>query len=113
MSFEGLWTAEVYGPFGWDKHGVLLLEDGRMVGGDNQQYTMGSYKVCGEGIEADLKVDHYGTPRTIFGEAAQRYMTKMAGRLKDGVIVGTIARHDRPKYDLQIRLTKQMDLHNT
>lgn len=110
MSFEGIWTAEVYGPFGWDNHGVFFLHDGRMVGGDNQQYTMGAYEVCGEGIEAELKVDQYGPPRTIFGESAEQYTIKMAGRLKDGVINGTVGRDDRPKFDMQIRLTKRTDL---
>ena len=110
MSLEGIWTAEVYGPFGWDNHGVLLLQDGRMVGGDNHQYTTGTYKVCSEGFEAELKVDHYGRPRTIFGETAEQYTTKMAGKLKDGVIDGMVVRHDRPEFDLQIRLTKRMGL---
>ena len=110
MSFEGLWTAEVYGPFGWDNHGVLLLQDGRMVGGDGQHYATGTYTVSGEGIEAELNVDHYGRPRTIFGEAAEHYTTRMAGRMKDGVIDGTVVRHDRPEFDLPIRLVKRREL---
>ena len=26
MSIEGVWTCEVHGPFGWENHGVFILE---------------------------------------------------------------------------------------
>lgn len=110
MSFEGVWTAEVFGPHGWDSHGVLLLQGGRLAGGDNQQCTSGTYEVHGEGIEAELMVDHYDQPRTIFGDNARRYTTRLAGRLTGSVISGIVVRPDRPKFELQIRLTRRMDL---
>jgi len=110
MSFEGVWTAEVFGPHGWDSHGVLLLEGGRLAGGDNRQCTSGKYEVYGEGIEAELLVDHYDRPRTIFGDNAKKYTTRLAGRLKGSVISGLIVRPDRPGFELQIRLTRRMDL---
>ncbi|MEM9472439.1 MAG: GrlR family regulatory protein [Pseudomonadota bacterium] len=110
MAFEGIWTAEVFGPHGWDKHGVLLLQAGRLAGGDNQQCTMGTYKVRGDGIEAELMVDYYDEPRTIFGESAKKYTTRLTGTLNGSVIKGLVVRHDRPEFELQIRLTKRMDL---
>ncbi|MEM7636469.1 MAG: hypothetical protein AAF299_18025 [Pseudomonadota bacterium] len=110
MSFEGVWTAEMFGPHGWDGHGVLLLQDGRLAGGDNQQCTSGTYVVHGEGIEAELMVDHYDQPRTIFGDNARKYTTRLSGRLKGSVISGIVVRPDRPEFELQIRLTRRMDL---
>jgi len=110
MSFEGVWTAEVFGPHGWDSHGVLLLQDGRLAGGDSQQCTSGTYEVHGEGIEADLMVDYYDQPRTIFGDNARKYTIRLAGRLKGSVINGIVVRPDRPEFELQIRLTRRMDL---
>ena len=113
MSTEGIWTTEVYGPCGWENRGVFTLENGRVIGGDNRQYTMGTYKVSGDEIVADLTVHYYGPPRTVFGENAEQFTTKLSGKLKDGVIDGRIGRHDKPNYDLQMRLTKRMDLPKT
>lgn len=110
MSVEGIWTAEAYGPFGWDTRGVFILEKGRVMGGDNRQYTMGTYTLSGEAFSADLAVHYYGPPRTIYGEAREKFMTHMRGTLKDGVIEGLIGRPDRPEYDLQFRMTHRMDL---
>lgn len=110
MSVEGIWTSEVYGPFGWENRGVFALEKGRVIGGDNRQYTMGAYDFSDDRIEAELTVHYYGPPRTVYGEASEQFVTRLAGKLNDGVIEGTIGRPDKPEYDLQIRLTKRMDL---
>jgi len=110
MSLEGIWTSEVYGPFGWENRGVFMLENGRVLGGDNRQYTMGTYKLSGDDIEAELTVHYYGPPRTVFGEAKEQFTTNLVGKLKDGIINGNISQHDKPNYDLQMRLTKRMDL---
>ncbi len=110
MSVDGIWTGEVYGPFGWENRGVFLLEKGRIVGGDNRQYTMGSYRVAGTEVTAELRVHYYGPPRTVFGEAKEEFTTVITGVWKNGEIDGTICRPDRPQFDLQIRLTKRMDL---
>ena len=67
MSVEGIWTSEVYGPFGWENRGVFLLEKGRVIGGDNRQYTMGAYDFSDGHVEAELRVHYYGPPRTFYG----------------------------------------------
>ena len=113
MIIEGIWTAEVYGPFGWENHGVFTLENGRMIGGDNRQYTMGTYNTSDDGFGADLSVYYYGPPRTVFGEKEERFTTRITGKLQDSVINGVIVRHDKPQYDLKMRLTKRMDLPNS
>lgn len=110
MAIEGIWTGEVYGPFGWENRGVFLLEKGRIVGGDNRQYSIGIYSLSGEDVHAELKVHYYGPPRTVFGEAKEEFTTVIAGKWKNGEIRGTISRPDRPQFDLEIRLTKRLDL---
>ena len=109
MSIEGIWTGEVYGPFGWENGGVFLLEDGRIVGGDNRQYSVGTYSLSGEDVQANLTVHYYGPPRTMFGEAKEEFTTEIVGKSKNGEIHGTISRPDRPQFDLEIRLTKRLD----
>ena len=110
MSVDGIWTGEVYGPFGWENRGVFLLENGRIVGGDNRQYSTGSYSLSGNEMKAELHVHYYGPPRTVFGEAKEEFTTEIVADFKDGEIDGTIRRPDRPQFDLQIRLTKRMSL---
>ena len=110
MSIDGIWTGEVYGPFGWENHGVFLVENGRIVGGDNRQYSIGTFRLSGSEVRADLKVHYYGPPRTVFGEAKEEFTTEIEGTCADGEINGTIRRPDRPQFDLQIRLTKRMEL---
>ena len=110
MAIDGIWTAEVYGAFGWDGRGVFVLDKGRVIGGDHRQYTTGTYSLSSDRFEADLRVNYYGPPRTVYGEAKEEFDTKVVGTLKDGVMDGKVGRPDRPEYDLQIRLTKRMDL---
>ena len=110
MSVEGIWTGEVYGPFGWENRGVFVLENGRVVGGDNRQYTTGGYSLSGSEFEAQLTVHYYGPPRTVYGETSEQFTTRVVGKLSDGVMQGTIGRPDKPEYDLQFRLTKRMDM---
>jgi hypothetical protein len=110
MSIEGIWTGEVYGPFGWETRGVFVFENGRIVGGDNRQYTMGTYSLSGRKVRAELRIHYYGPPHTAFGEAREEFPATITGKLKKGEIDGTISRADKPQFDLQIRLTKRMDL---
>ncbi len=110
MSIEGIWTGEIYGPFGWETRGVFVFEKGRIVGGDNRQYTTGSYSHSGKKVTAELTIHYYGPPRTAFGEATEEFSVKIIGKLKDDEITGTIERPDKKQFDLQIRLTKRLDM---
>ena len=110
MSIDGIWTGEVYGPFGWDNGGIFVLENGRIVGGDNRQYSLGTYSLSGNDVKAELLVHYYGPPRTVFGEAKEEFRTEIAGTWSANEINGTIRRPDKPKFDLQIRMTKRLEL---
>ena len=110
MSIDGIWTGEAYAPFGWENRGVFVAENGRLVGGDNRQYSLGTYGVSGDHVKARLKVHYYGPPRTVFGESREEFMAEIVGTLQDHEIKGTISRPDKPQFDLQIRLTKRLDM---
>ena len=68
MSIEGIWTGEIYGPFGWENRGVFVFDNGRIIGGDNRAYTTGKYSVSDTMVKAEMLVHYYGPPRTVFGE---------------------------------------------
>ena len=110
MSIDGIWTGEVYGPFGWDNGGIFVLENGRILGGDNRQYSLGTYSLSGNDMKAELLVHYYGPPRTVFGEAKEEFTTEIVGTWREDEINGTICRPDKPQFDLQIRMTKRLEL---
>lgn len=110
MPIEGIWTSEVYGPFGWEAGGVFVFEDGRIMGGDDRQYTVGSYEIDGGRVTAELVTHYYGPPRTVFGQSREEFATQIVGNWHNGVIEGSIRRAERPMFDLQIRLSKRMNL---
>jgi len=110
MSIEGIWTGEVYGPFGWENRGIFVFENGRIIGGDNRQYSTGSYGVTGDRVTAELQVHYYGPPRTSFGEKSEQFTLVLDGTIKDDVIDGTVSRHDKSQFELQSRLTKRIGL---
>ena len=57
-----------------------------------------------------MTVHYYGPPRAVFGEAKEEITIELEGKVSNHEINGVIRRPDKPQFDLQIRLTKRMDL---
>ena len=110
MSAEGIWTGEVYGPFGWETRGVFIFDNGRIVGGDNRQYLMGTYSLSGNEISVSIEIIYHGTPRTLFGSSDATLSLQLVGRINGELIEGSIFRQDNPKQTLSIRLTKRAEI---
>ena len=110
MELEGIWTGELYGPYGWENSGVYVLENGFMLGGNNRHYSTGHYDVSGTKFSAKVDVHYYGPARAIFGERKEQFEIELTGEIGDGVIEAEISRSDRPQFDVQYRLTRRMDL---
>jgi len=110
MKTEGIWTAEIYGPFGWENIGILVFENNRIIGGGNRHYSAGSYSVSGDDFKADIEVHYYGPPRTLFGESAEEFTNHISGKLHENTIDGTIKRPGKPHHKLMLRLTRRMDI---
>lgn len=110
MSIEGVWTGEMYGPYGWENGGVYVLREGLLLGGNNRHYSNGRYRLEGDAYEASVAVHYYGPPRAVFGEKKEEFEIQVTGTLKDGVIEATVVRPDRPEFAMQYRMTRRMDL---
>ena len=91
MSVEGIWIGEVCGPWGWENRGIFVFENGRIVGGDNRQYTMGSYEVSGDRLTAELTIHSYGRPGTFFGERSEEANVQLVATVKDDTIDGLVS----------------------
>lgn len=110
MSVNGIWTVEIYGIYDWEANGVLVLENGRALGGGNNHYSVGAYELLDERMAMDLQVKYFGSPRTLFGESQRDIAIHFKGDQRDDVINGTMARPDKPGMVVTAKLTKNADL---
>jgi hypothetical protein len=110
MLLDGIWAGEIYGIYGWESTGILILEDGHVLGGGNHHYSTGTYKNSGSSIKINMIADYFGNPPTIFGDASRTVAIRFRGKREAKVISGTMSRSDKPKIALSTRYTKIADL---
>ena len=103
---EGLWTAEVQAVGGWTGSGVIVLRDGKMLGGGNSFFFVGTYEVRGGKLEGEGRSFHYQGPfANAFGDTAPDFRFRLSGRLRGEDIAGKVHRAERP--DLVLRMTRR------
>jgi hypothetical protein len=91
--------------------GVVVLETGRVFGGDSGYYYLGEYSVDGSKITADIAVvKHNPAWSNAFGDTAQRFKAHIVGRISGNVIQGHMERVDIPGTSLSVKLTHREDL---
>ena len=105
---QGVWTGEIYGPYGWENNGVYVLDHGQIFGGNDRHYSSGRYNVSGDIYNADISVHYYGPPRSIFGENQEQFEITVTGTLGEGVIAAKVSRPDKPEFSVEYRMTKRM-----
>jgi hypothetical protein len=110
VAFDGIWTSEILGLFGWETTGILVLEEGRAIDGGNHHFSTGSYEATDNGIRISLAVEYHGTPRTIFGSADKNLSVEIQGKLRGDTIVGEACRQDKPDQKITVRLTRRADI---
>ena len=117
QNHEALYVAEfgdVVTPGVLRNGGVVVLETGKVFGGDSGYYYLGSYEVDGKGssFKATGKVvKHNPAWHDAFGDTAQQFDIEMTGTIgTNGIITGHIKRLDKPNVSLPLRLTKKATL---
>jgi hypothetical protein len=110
MTLDGLWSAEIFGLLGWESIGVMVMEEGRAVGGGNNHLSMGRYRLDGNQVEMTLDLFYHGKPRTVFGARDKELQVRLKGRFEEGAIEGIAYRPDKEDLSLTFRLTKRADL---
>lgn len=108
--FEALWAAQ----FSYNGHqvngGVVVLDAGRVFGGDAQYYYYGYYEIIGENLRAVITATCYnGEPGTAFGDNASEYVVSATGKYVGNQIIGLVQREGFPAA-LQLVLTKKESL---
>jgi len=110
MVYDGIWTSEILGLFGWETTGIIVLDDGRAIDGGNHHYSTGFYQATDNEVTISLTVEYHGTPRTIFGSADKNLSVEINGKLRGDTIVGSAHRLDKPDQKITTRLTRRADL---
>lgn len=107
---DGIWTGEILGPYGWESSGVYVLENGRILGGNNRHYSTGTFTLSGNDYAAQISVNYYGPPRAILGGKNEQFEIEVAGELKSDVLEAVITKPNTSAADARFRMTKRMDL---
>ena len=69
MGLERLWSVEFTSELGSEGGGVIVMEDGKILGGNNNYFYVGSYTVSADQFNATIDVKHYqGKCNPIFGK---------------------------------------------
>ncbi|MFQ5352280.1 MAG: hypothetical protein ACE5D3_04320 [Candidatus Binatia bacterium] len=110
MALDGIWTGELYGVYGWESTGILILEKGRVLGGGNNHYSVGTYEESDDDVSLSFVVEYHGQVRTLFGESRRNISVNFEGKRDGSVIEGTLARPDRADMTVTCRLSKRADL---
>ena len=107
---EGVWTVEIYGPYGWENNGTYVLDQGRVLGGSERHYSAGHYQFIDNNYRAEIVVNYHGSPRTIFGANCEQFEIVVTGTLDTGVIEAQMDRKDRPGLSVRYRMTRRLEL---
>lgn len=108
---EALWSVEFVSNAQDFGAGVVVLETGRVLGGDNQYTYIGTYKIDPLGkVEADVTIDHYaGLGHSIFGPA-KRIRFNLEGKPEYDAFTMSGSVAGLPNLAVAIRFTRRAEL---
>jgi len=111
-SAEALWTLEFEAPRGWANGGVLVLETGRILGGDSHYYYVGKFSLVREKLDGVLKASHYhGDDVTAFGVRTKGFEARVVAQLQPtGLISGILISPTPGIGTLAFRMTRRHPL---
>lgn len=118
MSVEGMWkfqSGSVGEPGLLRWGGIVVLESGRVFGGDSVMAYLGNYTVDRGRIEADVRSWTWnfdvGEVENVFGmTGAIDYIVKLTGDHDGRTIIGTLHPEAAPDFRLSCRMEKIADL---
>jgi hypothetical protein len=107
---EGLWVVQYTGVQGFD-NGVVVLIDGKVLGGDNGFTYIGTYQQTEAGLNAKVTVHNFD-PRVasvvpIPGDHTLNLEVRWQG---EGVLQGTGGLSDQSAIGIAVKLTKHASL---
>jgi hypothetical protein len=110
MSLNGIWSCELGGAYGWEPIGTLFLKDGHIQGGGRNHYTLGNYKVKGDGAELHMELNQYGKKRTLFGQKSEQVCLTVKTSLDNDKMIGEATLPGHSEYGVFVRFKRRTDL---
>jgi len=107
--FDGLWTVEFISTINRYGRGVLIVNDNRLLGGDDGYYYSGTWNVTDNNIEAHINVIKYDDNSvSVFGNINQ-FQLNLNGEIDEYQFnaVGTIV--NNPQAQIRVVGTKRVD----
>ena len=104
MALEQLWSVEFVSELSSEGGGVIVIENGKILGGDNNYFYIGSYDLKNNKFNATIDVKHYhGKCNPIFGEL-EEFILKLSGNSNEEemLLVGNIL--EDPSRELHVCL---------
>lgn len=105
MSIEQLWSLEFVSGLSSEGGGVVVLEKGKIIGGDNNYFYIGSYDLCDNNFNATIDVKHYHGPyNPIFGKKSDELIVKLTGAYDEEEMLLTGHILEDPSIEIHVRL---------
>ena len=110
MSIDGLWTIEFISTLHLVGSGVVVLNDKRLLGGDEGFYYSGRYDTQNDQISCTIDVTRYNPKSlSVFGDIGQ-FTLKLNGKVQNYQIEGTAWIDSKPDRKIRIVGTKKQEL---
>jgi hypothetical protein len=109
VALDALWSVEFQA---WDRSvngGVIVLNNGRILGGDSSHYYLGTLTAHGTKVEGQLRIVWYtGSRETVWGDDAAVVDASATGEAGPGTIAGKMSRAGHQ--DISFRMTRRSNL---
>ncbi|HIJ02077.1 TPA: hypothetical protein HA363_05460 [Candidatus Woesearchaeota archaeon] len=108
--FNGLWTIEFISTMNRFGAGILVLNNGRLLGGDNGYYYLGNYEVKDNNVQGNVDIIRFNKNIiSVFGDVDQFSLT-FAGQIKPDSIEAVASFGNTPDLKIRIICKKKVDL---
>ncbi len=111
MGENGLWTIDFISTINLIGSGVLIMNQGRLLGGDQGFYYSGSYnRTPTNEFSAQIKVTRFKSDHiSVFGNLGQ-FTLNLQGTLHDRSFVGVASVKEQPSQKIRIEGIKKEEL---
>ena len=104
MTLEQLWSVEFVSNLDSEGGGVVILEDGKILGGNDNYFYIGSYDFKNNKFNATIDIKHYhGKCNPVFGKL-EEFILKLEGVSDEEEMLLTGYMLEDPSRQLRVRL---------
>lgn len=109
QKIEGLWTVKFGVPGQYMNGGVVVLENGKLYGGDSQYFYTGIFELLeNENLISNIFVEHYhGEVYTAFGTNEKSFPVSLNGKMQGNTISGTLYKNSPPQIQIATLLERK------